>query len=641
MAEPISIQQLKDASEDAITLADFIYKPANVMIPRRLAADINSLQYYLDYMSSYAQHSYETYDEMVANAVNLPNGVSAFVTNDLDTAKNGIYTYNGANFIKGDYQPEKAAKDYVDSKLGGLQVFDDKVRAQDVSTLDGSTQDVKNTEFRNELDALPFDGGVLADTFVTATKNGLGTVARTQREVNSEVISIRDFGALCDDSGSTIATWLVLGSRIYYASLSAIQVDYPHATSLENTIDWVATQAAINYADSIGGGKVNLGAGKPHWSETLTITTGVNLQGDSRQATIAKYTKDSGYAINIIGGYYDKPVQLSDFELFSTQYNSPNDIHAVKVLHPTTGWGITVHAERLKLNSFTGVSWDLYEVFNTRFTDVITTGVKGRSTLLKFNEVSTFANLFSAHNSVFFSSKINIQNLGCASASFYDCTFEDTNLFLNVVALTGYTVLMNFYGCWFEIIEKGIINAKMNEVTLEPVLPLEQVQPLNRLNFSGNYTSASVPLKFVSEAVNGKKAEYFDLFEGYKPSNLEPIFKTYKYSSGLPADVTERTIENTFDLSNIFMPVGTQDDTYYTVKVVITAEGGNQYSALYMTPELFQTPTIIGSVADRYSIGTGTKIVLTAVNENKLTVSASARGATAIKIDVTAVGKLF
>ena len=48
MAEPISIQQLKDASEDAITLADFIYKPANVMIPRRLAADINSLQYYLD-----------------------------------------------------------------------------------------------------------------------------------------------------------------------------------------------------------------------------------------------------------------------------------------------------------------------------------------------------------------------------------------------------------------------------------------------------------------------------------------------------------------------------------------------------------------------------------------------------------------
>lgn len=195
MAEPISIQQLKDASEDAISLAEFIYKPANVMIPRRLAADINSLQYYLDYMSSYAQHSYETYNEMVANAPNLPNGVSAFVTNDLDTAKNGIYTYNGTSFVKGDYQPENVAKDFVEAKLGGLEVFDGKVRAQDVSTVDGSTQDVKNTEFRSELDALPFEDGVLADTFVTSIANGAGSVARTQHDKNNETISLEGFGA--------------------------------------------------------------------------------------------------------------------------------------------------------------------------------------------------------------------------------------------------------------------------------------------------------------------------------------------------------------------------------------------------------------------------------------------------------------
>lgn len=166
MAEPISIQQLKDASEDAITLADFIYKPANVMIPRRLAADINSLQYYLDYMSSYAQHSYETYDEMVANAVNLPNGVSVFVTNDLDSSKNGIYTYNGTSFIKGDYQPENAAKEYVEAKLGGLEIFDGKVRAQDVSTADGSTQDDKNAEVVQNQTAYPFEGSYIdVDSF--------------------------------------------------------------------------------------------------------------------------------------------------------------------------------------------------------------------------------------------------------------------------------------------------------------------------------------------------------------------------------------------------------------------------------------------------------------------------------------------
>ena len=207
MAEPISIQQLKDASEDAITLADFIYKPANVMIPRRLAADINSLQYYLDYMSSYAQHSYETYDEMFANAVNLPSGISAFVTNDLDTAKNGIYTYNGTSFVKGDYQPEKAAKDYVDAKLGGLEVFDGKVRAQDVSTADGSTQAVKNTEFRSELDNLPFVDGLLPTTKANHLNTAIGSVSRTLHDKLEDTVSVKDFGAKGDGTRNDAASF--------------------------------------------------------------------------------------------------------------------------------------------------------------------------------------------------------------------------------------------------------------------------------------------------------------------------------------------------------------------------------------------------------------------------------------------------
>lgn len=50
MAEPITLQELRDASEDALTLKDFMYKPSNVLISRRLAPDIQSLQYYLDFL---------------------------------------------------------------------------------------------------------------------------------------------------------------------------------------------------------------------------------------------------------------------------------------------------------------------------------------------------------------------------------------------------------------------------------------------------------------------------------------------------------------------------------------------------------------------------------------------------------------
>ena len=206
MAEPISIQQLKDASEDAISLADFINKPENVMIPRRLASDINSLQYYLDYMSSYAQHSYETYDEMVANAANLPSGVSAFVTNDLDTTKNGFYTYNGTDFVKGEYQPENAAKEFVEAKLDGLP---------------------------------PFEGGVLADTFVTATANGVGTIARTQRAKNSDSITPYDFGVIGSYNADTLAD--------RFATLADAQAVYSNAVALTELADRVAFDRFLLY----------------------------------------------------------------------------------------------------------------------------------------------------------------------------------------------------------------------------------------------------------------------------------------------------------------------------------------------------------------------------------------------------------
>lgn len=52
MAEPISIQQLKDASEDAISFAEFIYKPASALVKRRLAPDMHTLDFYTTLMEN-------------------------------------------------------------------------------------------------------------------------------------------------------------------------------------------------------------------------------------------------------------------------------------------------------------------------------------------------------------------------------------------------------------------------------------------------------------------------------------------------------------------------------------------------------------------------------------------------------------
>lgn len=112
-----------------------------------------------------------------------------------------------------------------------------KVRAQDVSTADGSTQDVKNTEYRNELDALPFEGGVLADTFVTVTSNK-GSIARNLRSYNADNIHLRSYGAIGDGQSHPLSS--------VYSSIADAQLVYPFAESLTQEIDVMAFQLAVN-----------------------------------------------------------------------------------------------------------------------------------------------------------------------------------------------------------------------------------------------------------------------------------------------------------------------------------------------------------------------------------------------------------
>lgn len=91
-------------------------------------------------------------------------------------------------------------------------------------------------------------GGILADTFVTATARDTGMVARSQRAKNAEQVSVKDYGALGDGSGQTVINWYTIGATNYrgYANLAAVQADYPHVTSTDDTIDWAGSQAAVN-----------------------------------------------------------------------------------------------------------------------------------------------------------------------------------------------------------------------------------------------------------------------------------------------------------------------------------------------------------------------------------------------------------
>lgn len=190
MAEPITIAQLIDASEDAQTLALFSNADAATQVPRRLADPIETLEYWRNYMSnltkgadgingangvdaaitsmtvatgaagtaasvvtggtptarsfaltiprgdkgldgSFTQKAYLTEAAMIADKANIPANTSVDVTNDATSTKNGTYAYNGTVFTKSAYDPLTQAKSYADTQDNTLKA-DTLLKVQNV-----------------------------------------------------------------------------------------------------------------------------------------------------------------------------------------------------------------------------------------------------------------------------------------------------------------------------------------------------------------------------------------------------------------------------------------------------------------------------------------------------------------------------
>lgn len=79
---PITIKQLVDASEDATSLEEFVYKPADYLVKRRLAPDTYSLQHYID--------NFNTVKNEQSNQVVAMNNEIAKVVPMVESAIEGV-----------------------------------------------------------------------------------------------------------------------------------------------------------------------------------------------------------------------------------------------------------------------------------------------------------------------------------------------------------------------------------------------------------------------------------------------------------------------------------------------------------------------------------------------------------------------
>lgn len=130
------------------------------------------------------------------------------------------YILNEDNELKADYiLRDENLKKYIDQTLGALLELPDfqGIEAQFVKDSSGKNQQEIN------------------NSFSTAAKK------------LSRIVTPFDFGAIGDGQHHPVSEWTQIGSKKYYPNLTAIKQDYPHVTSLDDSIDWAALQAFFDY----------------------------------------------------------------------------------------------------------------------------------------------------------------------------------------------------------------------------------------------------------------------------------------------------------------------------------------------------------------------------------------------------------
>lgn len=116
MAEPISIQQLKDASLDVKSLEEVVNGDEDVIVTTRLGETYPSIKGSIKTLfenGGLPAEPFETKVQMVSEGASLPDGQLAMVHND--PANNGLYVKTAGAWVKSAYDPLTQAKNYTDA----------------------------------------------------------------------------------------------------------------------------------------------------------------------------------------------------------------------------------------------------------------------------------------------------------------------------------------------------------------------------------------------------------------------------------------------------------------------------------------------------------------------------------------------
>lgn len=374
-------------------------------------------------------------------------------------------------------------------------------------------------------------------------------------------------------------------------------------------------------------------------SNMIIPDNGVKIvYGDGKNSTIIKFKDITGFALTI-QSYYTRNVTLKDMTIRLA--DTTQKVSGLRVNYNGT-WGGSCVLDNVNIDYFTIVGVELDECFNVSFNDGRIFGYQdggiNYTKLLVVSKGSTFSNVLNFKSFVFHRGTIGIQNVGGSALNFINCTFEDLDLFHHISQVAGLSMYETFESCWFEIIDKGIINADINETTLTPIEPVANKAGIKRLNFDYNNVSTGVVSPFLNEIVEPYLYDDFTPIKGLGYLYEKTSYGlTWDYDNGLETNVPDlRLISQVMNLDELaFKPSGVFESGAMVITVEALGYNDSKMHAVFITSN-YQTDAVLqGAIKDPDTIGSDYKIDLVWASSLSLRVKAYAQGLKSVKVKTT------
>lgn len=146
--------------------------------------------------------------------------------------------------------------------------------AQTAATAAEAAAEAANTNLDGYKEVLRVSGG----TNIGSALPLKGSVIRMLEAKLLELPSVKDFGAIGDGTYRPVSDWYTVGATYYrgYANLAAVQVDYPHVKSADDSIDWAGIQATL---DAYKGNAIHMPIGMYLITDTLYLSPASTVIG--------------------------------------------------------------------------------------------------------------------------------------------------------------------------------------------------------------------------------------------------------------------------------------------------------------------------------------------------------------------------